>query len=168
MKPQHVVGIILFMLVAVALWCVVRVHTATTHLATTVARCAAQRADLQRCAAAGILSSVGMTSTSSGDLVAQLQRTLTSAGIASTAFRGVQPLADHSDLAARVIEHSVQVHFEGLRPSDLGAWLAVWCVPGQGWEVMDITWSHPPYVTGGIIDNGSGLASVALRLRSPL
>ena len=154
----------------VALWCGIRLHHAHAQVAQALATSTAHLADLQRCVAAGVVGGAGAPaeSTQGGDLVAQIQRTLTAAGVAATAFRGVQPIADRLDQATRTTERTVQVHFEALKPSDLGAWLAAWCIPGQVWEVTEIAWSHPPSAMGSSIDNETGLVSVSLRSRTPL
>lgn len=168
MTARQVTMVVLLGLALMTMWCVVRVSSAQRQLAATVARCATQRNDLAQCLAGGTQSSVHAEASMANDLVAQVQRTLVSAGVVPAAFRGIQPLSERVDPSAHVTERTVQLHLEGVRPSDLGAWLAAWCTPGQAWLVTELVWSHPPPATGNSIDNESGFVSVTLRSRSPL
>ena len=170
MHPSRLAVILVGCVAVIALWCGIRLHHAHAQVAQSLAISTAHLADLQRCVAAGVVGGAGAPADSAtgGDLVAQIQRTLTAAGVAATAFRGVQPIADRLDAAARISERTVQVHFEALKPSDLGAWLAAWCTPGQAGEVTEIAWSHPPSAMGSSIDIEAGLVSVSLRSRTPL
>ena len=168
MTSRHLLIITLLAVMSVSTWCVVRVHSANQRLAAAVTRSAQQRADLARCAANGGVAPAHAETAGTNDLVAQVQRALTNAGVAQAAFRGVQPLAERADPAAHVMERTVQLHLEGVRASDLGAWFAAWCTPGQPWEIMEVTWSHPPPAAAGSPEVETGLASVSLRSRTPL
>ncbi len=173
MNSRLLMILTLSLVALIGLWCGVRVHFAHQHLATVMQRCALERDQLQRCVDNGVLSAApdaasAAVNAPAGDVVAQVQRALASAGVPAAAFRGVQPLADRPDASARVIEHALQVHLEGMRAADLGAWLATWCVPGQVWDITQIEWSHTLTATGSTLDNGAGFTSVSLRSRTPM
>lgn len=168
MKLRHLTLMVVLGLAMVVMWCGVRMRHAHHQLRTAVALSTEQRNDLAQCLAVGMQSSLQSAAPLTNDLVAQVQRALLSAGVVPTAFRGIQPLSERVDATSRVTERTVQLQLEGVRPSDLGAWLAAWCAPGQAWTVISLAWSHPPPAMGNSIDNDTGFVTVTLRSRSPL
>jgi hypothetical protein len=74
------------------------------------------------------------------DLVTRAQQALVSSGLPIAAFSGVQPRADQTVNGVRI--QTVQLRLQGLRPADVGAWLAAWSTPDQPWRLSELQMVH--------------------------
>jgi hypothetical protein len=81
------------------------------------------------------------------DLVVRAQQALAAAGLPASACSGVQPRADQTAGGVRI--QSVQLRLTGLRPADIGAWLAAWAAGGQTWNIGELQMNHAAGGTDG-------------------
>ena len=160
-------GGVVLMLALIVGGCVLRLSFAQAELASAQHVAGVQIADLQRWSGAQQrISGLATAGQPTSDLVTLVQKALNNAGLPAAAFRGIQPMAERTDAASRIQEHTVNLNLADLRASDLGAWLAAWATPEQTWQVVSIAMSHPVRATGSGLDNDKFLVTLALRQRT--
>lgn len=138
----------------VLLWGWFRFDQAGSRTAAAQAQLATVHQDLQRLEALrGRVQAPVRGRRPQDDLVTRAQQALASAGLPIAAFSGVQPRADQTVNGVRI--QTVQLRMQGLRPADVGAWLAAWATPDQPWRLSELQMVHstaPPTAGAAALD----------------